>query len=185
MPFGTAQCTISGVSHFVVLFEFWVNNLGPVPNGTLYVHLRSYGLTTAATCACPLSPQDHRVSHSSFYHSEVSTLMPSPHWCKLAAEFYPTVKASLRQKSADSEEDREGLGCHLEQGLNSLYSFTTFYPQCILIHSLKHYFPQSNAENRRAGRESRSKRVWMRDAVYIFLISALTFISYIIYIKNI
>ncbi len=47
------------------------------------------------------------------------------------------------------------------------------------VHSLKHYFPQSNAEKRRAGKE----RVWMRDAVYIVLISALKFIPYIIYIK--
>ncbi len=28
----------------------------------------------------------------------------------------PTIKAALRHKSADSEEDREGLGCHLGQG---------------------------------------------------------------------
>ncbi len=28
-----------------------------------------------------------------------------------------TVKAALRHESADSEEDREGLGCHLGQGL--------------------------------------------------------------------
>ncbi len=51
--------------------------------------------------------------------------------------------------------------------------------------SLKHYFPQSTARNRRAGRESWSAQVWMRDAVYIFLISALTFISYNIYFKYI
>ncbi len=47
----------------------------------------------------------------------LSTLLPSPHWCKLAADFYPTVKAALRHESADSEEDREGSGCHLGQGL--------------------------------------------------------------------
>ncbi len=39
---------------------------GPVPNGTLHVHLRSYELSMAAVCACPLSPRDRRVSHSSF-----------------------------------------------------------------------------------------------------------------------
>ncbi len=33
------------------------------------------------------------------------------------ADLNPTVKAALL--SADSEEDREGLGCHLGQGLNS------------------------------------------------------------------
>ncbi len=35
-----------------------------------------------------------------------SALRPSPHWCKLAADFYPTVKG----------EDREDLECHLGQG---------------------------------------------------------------------
>ncbi len=40
-----------------------------------------------------------------------------PHWCELTADFYLTVKATLRHESADSEEDREGLGCHLGQGL--------------------------------------------------------------------
>ncbi len=46
----------------------------------------------------------------------------NPHFCRActgassAADFYPTVKAALRHESADSEEDREGLGCHLGQG---------------------------------------------------------------------
>ncbi len=35
----------------------------------------------------------------------------------LLTDFYPTVKAALRHESADSEEDRKGLGCHLGQGL--------------------------------------------------------------------
>ncbi len=45
-----------------------------------------------------------------------------PHFCRAltgassAAEFYPTVKAALRHESADSEEDRKGLWCHLLQG---------------------------------------------------------------------
>ncbi len=76
----------------------------------------------------------------------------------------------------------------LSERLHSLRSFTTFYPQCILISSVQPMynrctlaealFPTINAENRRAGRES--WRVWMRDDFYIFFISALTFISYII-----
>ncbi len=34
-----------------------------------------------------------------------------PSWPPHSAEdFYPTVKATLRHESADSEEDREGLG---------------------------------------------------------------------------
>ncbi len=41
-----------------------------------------------------------------------SALLPSLHWCKLASDFYPTVKAALRHESVDSEEDRKGLGCH-------------------------------------------------------------------------
>ncbi len=32
------------------------------------------------------------------------------------ADFYPTVKAALRHECSGSEEDREGLGCHLGQG---------------------------------------------------------------------
>ncbi len=36
----------------------------------------------------------------------------------LPANFYTVVKAALRHKRADSEEDREGLGCHLGQGLS-------------------------------------------------------------------
>ncbi len=47
------------------------------------------------------------------------------HRGELAADFYPTVKAALRHESADSEEDRKGLGCHLGQGL------------CILVHKLR------------------------------------------------
>ncbi len=93
--------------------------LGPVPNGTLHVHLRSYGLTMAAACSCqcPLSPRDRRVSHSSFLRSEGSSQAPSIRTsAESTADFYPTVKAALRHKSADSEEDREGLGCHLGQG---------------------------------------------------------------------
>ncbi len=35
---------------------------------------------------------------------------------ELTADFFPTVKAALPHESADSEEDREGLGCHLGQG---------------------------------------------------------------------
>ncbi len=50
------------------------------------------------------------------------------HWCKLTADFYPTVKAALRHESADSEEDRESLGCHLGQGLTCLwYSIVFIY----------------------------------------------------------
>ncbi len=38
---------------------------GPVPNGTLHVHLWSYGLTMDLE-VCPLRPRGRRVSHSSF-----------------------------------------------------------------------------------------------------------------------
>ncbi len=45
------------------------------------------------------------------------------HFCRArtgassTADFYPTVNAALRHKSADSEEDHKGLGCHLGQFL--------------------------------------------------------------------
>ncbi len=40
-----------------------------------------------------------------------------PHFCRARTDYYPTLKAALCHESADSEEDREGLGCHLGQGL--------------------------------------------------------------------
>jgi len=43
-------------------------------------------------------------------------LLLSPQDCELRRGLYPAVKAALRRESADSEEDREGLGCHLGQG---------------------------------------------------------------------
>ncbi len=57
-----------------------------------------------------------------------SALLPNPHWCKLAADFYPTVKAALRHESADSKEDREGLGSHLGQG-HQVHSFNSIMHQ--------------------------------------------------------
>ncbi len=101
---------------------------GPVPNVTHHVHLRSYGLTMADVCAFLISPflilAFRRVLASAPFVAIMcprSALLPSPHWCKLAADFYPTVKAALRHESADSEEDREGLGGHLGQGLLMWY----------------------------------------------------------------
>ncbi len=87
-----------------------------------------YGLTMAAACACPLSPRESSVAHSSLYRSEGCSLalwplraldthfcrVRSPHWGELRNRLL--VKAALRHESADSEEDREGLGCHLGQG---------------------------------------------------------------------
>ncbi len=98
------------------VYLFFVN--GPIPNGTLHVHLWSYGLTKATACACPLSPRDRGVSHSSLR----SLCALYPNFCRgctgarSTADFYPTVKAALHHESADTEEDREGLGCHLGQG---------------------------------------------------------------------
>ncbi len=53
---------------------------------------------------------------------------------------YPTVKAALRHESAESEEDHEGLGCHLGQGLRlhvevsvvSFFSSLVFLGKCVL-----------------------------------------------------
>ncbi len=93
------------------------------------MHLGSHGLAMAA--ACPLSPRDCRVSHSSFsvqkgarerplrghYAPSIRTSAEPALRASSAADFYPTVKAALRHESANSEEDRECLGCHLGQGL--------------------------------------------------------------------
>ncbi len=87
-----------------------------------------YGLTMAAACACPLCPRGRSMSNSSLYRSEGCSLalwplcaldthfcrVRSPHWGELRNRLL--VKAALRHESADSEEDREGLGCHLGQG---------------------------------------------------------------------
>ncbi len=40
--------------------------------------------------------------------------------CELRSDFYPAVKAALHHESVDSEEDCEGLGCHLGQGLDGM-----------------------------------------------------------------
>ncbi len=100
---------------------------GPVPNGTLHVHLRSYGLTMAAACTCPLSPQtvECPIPHFSIQKGLWPLCALDLHFCRArtgassAADFYPTVKAALRHESTDSEEDREGLGCHLGRGRKS------------------------------------------------------------------
>ncbi len=102
--------------------------MGPVPNGTPHVHLRSYGLTMGA--ACPLSPRDRRVSHSSLAFKRVlasaplaavmrprSTLLPSPHWGKLRCITCITNRTG---------EDRKGLGCHLGQSHGNQWCPTSF-----------------------------------------------------------
>ncbi len=101
---------------------------GPVPNLTHHVHLRSYRLTMADACAFLISPflilAFRRVLASAPFVAIMrprSALLSSPHLCKLATDFYPIVKAALRHESADSEEDREGLGGHLGQGLLMWY----------------------------------------------------------------
>ncbi len=100
-----------------------------LPSFYLNVKWNTSCATMAAACACPLSPWDgvpflilaiRRVLASALLAAIMrprSGLLPSPPWCKLAADFYPTVKAVLRHESADLEEDREGLGCNLGQGL--------------------------------------------------------------------
>ncbi len=45
-----------------------------------------------------------------------------------AADFYPTVNAALRHERADSEEDREGLRCHLGQGLSDVKRYRIVGP---------------------------------------------------------
>ncbi len=64
LKYRTEELMQTSLSHRCQFLLF----IGPVPNGTLPVHLRSwvtYGLTMAAVCTCPLSSRDHRVSHFS------------------------------------------------------------------------------------------------------------------------
>ncbi len=102
-------------------------------------HLCTCGLTDLQwpPRACPLISRERRVSHSHFSVQKGaresatfaaimcprSALLVSPHWCKLTADFHPTVKAALRHESADSEEDRKDLGCHLGWGLTGCFQF--------------------------------------------------------------
>ncbi len=51
---------------FAELFIGSTRRHRPCPKWNIHVHLRSYGLTMATECACPLSPRNHRVSHPSF-----------------------------------------------------------------------------------------------------------------------
>ncbi len=53
-----------------------------------------------------------RFTLSPYWHTSVTLALG-----ELAADFYPTVKATLRHERADSEEDRGSLGCHLGQDL--------------------------------------------------------------------
>ncbi len=71
-----------------------------VPNGTLHVHLRSYGLTVAAACPCPCPSR--------------SALLPSLHWgeCRLL----PNSQSGITSRKSGLRGNREGLGCHLGQG---------------------------------------------------------------------
>ncbi len=96
------------------------------------------GLTMAAVCACPLSLRDRRVvpflilafrrvlarlPFCGRYAPSILTSAKPVLGESSTADFYPTVKAALRHESADSEKKREGLGCHLGQGLNVLKIF--------------------------------------------------------------
>ncbi len=82
--------------HFSILVEKY--NLGPVPNGTLHVHLRSYGLTMATACVCLLSPRDRRESHS----LRAPPLWPlcalDPHFCRAALGRAPPQTSTWQSK---------------------------------------------------------------------------------------
>ncbi len=85
------------------------------------MHLRSYnGRRVRVSVECP-------IPHFSVQTGAREPLWPlcalDTHWCELAADFYPTVKAALLHESADSEEDRKGLGYNLGQGLSWLLCF--------------------------------------------------------------
>ncbi len=104
---------------------------GPVPNGTLHVHLRSYDLTMAAACTCPLSLQDRKVSRSSFYCSEegCSRTHPLRPLCVLDLHFCWARPGASSQQTSTRQSKRPYVtkvrtrrktarvfGCHLGQG---------------------------------------------------------------------
>ncbi len=63
---------------------------GLVPNGTLHVHLRSYGLTTAAACACPLSPRLLRCPIPDFSVQKGARVHP------LCGRYAPSIRTSAK-----------------------------------------------------------------------------------------
>ncbi len=63
---GTSMYTLGTSMYTLGTSMYILGTNGPVPNGTLHVHLQSYGLTMAGACTCPLSPRARRVSHLSF-----------------------------------------------------------------------------------------------------------------------
>ncbi len=89
---------------------------GQIPNGSDYPYPLGMGTGVSRARACQ------------WVHSTLSGAAQNGHnFCSgaiSAAELYPTVKAALRHEIADSEEDREGLVCHVGQGLN-LATFQT------------------------------------------------------------
>lgn len=108
-----------------------ITRLGPIPNITIHVQLWSWLADLqwplhSCVClvheniGCPI----HQLSEECL---RASTLRPlctlDVHFCwacteaSSSANFYLTVRVALRHESVDSEEERDGLGCHLGQGL--------------------------------------------------------------------
>ncbi len=85
--------------------------LGLVPNGTLRVHLRSYGLTMAAACARPLSPRVPFLILAFRRVSERPPLRPlcalDPHFCRAH------TWASLQQTSTRQSKRHYVTNCGL------------------------------------------------------------------------
>ncbi len=117
---------------------------GPVPNGTLHVHLwwppRARVRKGHETIECPIP---HFSVQKGARKRPLCAL--DPHFCQActgassAADFYPTVKAALHHESVDSDKDRKGLGCHLGQGLwaiklqSGLASVATLWTNQLII----------------------------------------------------
>ncbi len=108
-------------------------------NGTLHVHLRFYGLTMAAAWACPLSPRDRRVSHSSFYRSEGCSRAPplrplcalDPHFCRARTGRAPPLLPDSQSGIASRECGLRGRGFRVLCGTGPTRD-TQVYGECPL-----------------------------------------------------
>ncbi len=67
----------------------WQGYFHSVPNGTLHVHLRSYGLIMATACACPLSPRGVLGCPIPYFNVQTGARE-----CPLCSHYAPSIRTS-------------------------------------------------------------------------------------------
>ncbi|ROL44594.1 hypothetical protein DPX16_18305 [Anabarilius grahami] len=103
----------SGVSQFVILSDDMMNS--PIHSSHMTLHTALPRRMSRPNAACQSQRSLCRRSVPQCCMRQRTFAKPK----SSTADVYPTVKAPLRHKSLDSEEDFEGLQFHLRQGLLS------------------------------------------------------------------